>query len=213
MSDERLARLERGARLEGMTADLLAARLRSDLISRKNIELAAYCHDPVACFVLGLKERCPCHGAGHYEEDGRHYWRTDICSMPPIRSWAKRLAAWGPEACARASVAAARVAYERAERSSTLAGGPFLQRNDALVIESARKWIASGGDRAEGLAWFNACDSVMRSAWVPLCGLLLGGDVTPVMHDHTIHAAADFSGERDVRAAIHQELVRWAIGV
>ncbi len=121
MADERLRIAERA----GDSGRHIAERIRAGTLTRKRLELVAYCGDEVARRVLGRpwKRGLPksvagidhgSYSAGKLGTGSEHIpWNL---VEEQVQRWARGLARWGQATCVRAVAAAARVALAALRR-------------------------------------------------------------------------------------------------
>lgn len=129
MGDERLRQLERRW-LETKALDdeagLLTERVRSGVLLRERLELAAFCGHPAACAALGTEQP-------EVPED--------------LEAWGDAFARWGRESCVRAMIAAAR---------RVLPCWSVFRAHDhrpLRAIELAEEWIRTPSTERELDAW------------------------------------------------------------
>ena len=199
---ETLRALERQAEVSGSVADaarVLAERLRRGTLTQERVELAAYVGDEAARLVAG----CACASAG--DEYAWACWCDHGLALAP---WARGLSRWGEAACVRVVVAAGRVAWSSSCRCLThntaLHSGQCSAHFGAL--DAAQAWIDCPCEEHRAL-WIEARALIQR-VWV--AGPADGH--TPIVWlPLTLKACADLSSESDVRTAIRDSLVTWAL--
>ncbi len=206
VTDSRLRERTRGER---DTVRALTERRRAGLLTREQIQLAAYCGHEAARVVVG--ESCSC---GLAPEDA-----TDLCLDEPggWGEWLRGLERW-PGAQLRASLAAAELAWAHLLR---LHGS--MPQEARRALESVRAYMDEPTDDRLR-AWMVAWSGTSESAWLPAPRESVNGRV------HEIQAAAravapfppgtiggpDYErcrheGERRAREAICAALIGWAL--
>lgn len=212
-----LARAAAAGDVEAQARELLE-RVRAGTLATERLELAAYAGHRAAQLALGVG-RCAC-GAPR-----AHDWRgpEKVCPVCTLERWAMRLCeTWeGHEACwqvaARAALAAAAYVVGRmAAPGHTYRGF----RGAQPLVTAGRAWLASP-ENGERDAWarrwldINATDDeyppgVRTSSWCP------APPGTDTLRDYPGRIRncgyAVGSGDDDVRAAVQQALIAWALG-
>jgi hypothetical protein len=202
MSDEQLRGLERTAESDPASrSKLLRAQIRAGVLPVKRVELAAYCGDEGALACLNVKFD---HGWAIPEGRITDAW----VNGRDFDAWNVGLVRWGTEVRVRASVAAARLAWNHYYRPGTV----LFDRDTLNAIEAAEAWLNCPCDQhvaaCSRLIPANNGPPIPVFACAPLALILPWHGETP---RRGLEVVARLGGEARVWKAIKDTLIAWAL--